>query len=117
MNPTIDRKYINSLEARDRQLSNRNSWLLTTPSIIWLTVFFSIPYLIVLIYSLLTPDIYDIKFEFSFAAYKDILQGVYFKPFFLSFRLALVTTFLCLLLGYPAAYYIARSTEKTKNLL
>jgi spermidine/putrescine transport system permease protein len=117
MNRTIDRKYINTLEAKDRRNSNRNSWLLTTPSIIWLTVFFSIPYLIVVIYSLLTPDIYDIKFELSLAAYKDIFAGVYFKPFLISFRLALITTVLCLLLGYPAAYFIARRPEKLKNLL
>lgn len=117
MNRTIHRDYINTLEAKDRRISNRQSWMLTTPAIIWLTVFFSIPYLIVVIYSILTPDIYDIKFELSLSAYRDIFQGTYFKPFLLSFRLALLTTLLCLLLGYPAAYYIARRPEKVKNLL
>lgn len=31
--------------------------------------------------------------------------------------MAIYTTFLCLLLGYPAAYYIARSSERIKNTL
>jgi len=117
MNPVQQNYQTSLLEQKSRQTQNLQSWLLASPSIVWLTVFFSIPYLIVIIYSLLTTDIYDVKFQFSLSAYKDILQGVYFKPFFLSFRLALVTTVLCLLLGYPVAYLIARSTEKWKNIL
>jgi spermidine/putrescine transport system permease protein len=105
------------LEQKQVRTRNTQSWLLSTPSLIWLTFFFSVPYLIVIIYSLLVPDIYEVKFQFSFHAYGEILSGVYFKPFFLAFRLALLTTLACLLLGYPVAYLIARSNEKWKNLL
>jgi spermidine/putrescine transport system permease protein len=105
------------LEQKSRQKQNLHSWLLASPSVVWLTVFFSIPYFIVIIYSLLTPEIYDVKFQLSLNAYSDILNGIYFKPFFLSFRLALITTVLCLLMGYPVAYLIARSSEKWKNIL
>jgi len=105
------------METRQVEKRNLQSWLLSAPSLIWLTAFFSIPYLIIIIYSLLVPDIYEVKFLFSLNAYKEIFSGVYFKPFFLSFRLALVTTFICLLLGYPVAYLIARSKEKWKNIL
>jgi spermidine/putrescine transport system permease protein len=105
------------LERKQIGKQNIQSWLLSTPSLIWLTIFFSIPYLIVIIYSLLVPDIYEVKFLFSLGAYKEVLSGVYFKPFFLSLRLALTTTFICLLLGYPVAYLIARSNEKWKNFL
>jgi len=105
------------LEAKQSGKRNLQSWLLSAPSLIWLTAFFSIPYLIIIIYSMLVPDIYEVKFLFSLNAYRDILSGVYFKPFFLSFRLAVITTLLCLLLGYPVAYLIARSSEKWKNIL
>jgi spermidine/putrescine transport system permease protein len=107
----------NLSELKDRKTRNLQSWLLATPSIVWLILFFSIPYLIVIVYSILTAEIYDVNFQFSLHAYKDILGGNYLEPFFLSFRLALMTTFICLLLGYPVAYYIARSTEKQKNIL
>jgi len=107
----------NQLELRQLRGRNLQSWLLSAPSLIWLTLFFSIPYLIVIIYSLLVPDIYEVKFQFSLAAYRDILSGIYFKPFLLSFRLAFLTTLLCLVLGYPAAYLIAKSTERWKNIL
>ncbi len=115
---TAEQHYVTSeLENKYDSRQNLHSWLLASPSIIWLTIFFSIPYLIVIIYSMLTAEIYDVKFQFSLSAFQEILSGVYFKPFLLSFRLALATTILCLLLGYPVAYLIARSTEKWKNIL
>ncbi len=79
----------------------RMDYLLAAPTLLWLTIFFLVPYFIVFIYGFLTPDIFDVKFEFSLDAYRQILNGTYFKPFFLSFRLALLTTMLCVLLGYP----------------
>ena len=41
----------------------------------------------------------------------------YFRSFYLSFRLATISTLVCLILGYPSAYLIARSSEKVKNFL
>ncbi len=102
---------------RDQNRKNLASWLLTTPALLWLLIFFLIPYLIVIIYSFLTPDIYDVKFEFSLDAYRQALGADYLRTFFLSFRLAALTTFLCVLLGFPVAYYIARAKDKLKNTL
>ncbi|MBP7117587.1 MAG: ABC transporter permease [Candidatus Cloacimonetes bacterium] len=84
---------------------------------IWLTAFFLVPYLIVVIYSFLSPDIYDVRFEVSLDAYRQIFAGDYLKPFVHSFRLAIYTTLICILLGFPVAYYIARAGEKLKNTL
>jgi spermidine/putrescine transport system permease protein len=106
-----------SLQNKLDRRKNLNSWLLSMPALIWLSCFFLIPYLIVVIYSFLSPDIYDVNFEVSLDAYRQIFSGDYLKPFLHSFRLAIYTTFLCILLGFPVAYFIARSTEKTKNLL
>jgi len=102
-----------------RDLNRRNiaSWLLTTPALLWLLVFFLIPYLIVIIYSFLTPDIYDVNFEFSLDAYRQAFGLDYLRTFFLSYRLAVLTTVLCILLGFPVAYYIARAKDKVKNTL
>ncbi|MCB5234514.1 MAG: ABC transporter permease [Candidatus Cloacimonetes bacterium] len=106
-----------SREAVLEKKSNRSSWLLSLPTVIWLSVFFLIPYLIVIIYSFLTPDTYDVKFEVSLDAYRQVISGGYFKSFFQSFKLALYTTILCILLGFPVAYYIARAKEALKNIL
>lgn len=106
-----------TLQSRQDRRRNLSSWLLSLPTLIWLTCFFLIPYLIVIIYSFLSPDIYDVKFEVSLDAYRQIFSGDYLRPFLLSFRLAIYTTLLCILLGFPVAYFIARSKEKTRNLL
>ena len=96
---------------------NLASWALTAPALIWLIIFFLIPYLIVVIYSFLTPDIYDVKFELSLDAYRQAFNPDYLMTLFQSFRLAILTTVLCLLLGFPVAYFIARAKDKTKNTL
>jgi len=106
-----------NLEMKKKNDLNSQSWILSTPALIWLLLFFFIPFLIVAIYSFLTPTIYDIKFQFSISAYKTIFNPIYLKPFFLSFKLAFVCTIICLIFGYPVAYFIARSPEKIKNFL
>lgn len=83
----------------------------------WLVFFFLIPYIIIIIYSFLQTDIYDVKAVFSLDAYREVFSVEYLRSFYLSFRLALISTIVCLLLGYPAAYLIARSSEKIKNIL
>lgn len=113
----MERSVYTELERKASRKKNIASWILTAPALLWLLFFFLIPYLIVVIYSFLTPDIYDVKFELSMASYAQIFDGVFIRSFFLSFRLAFFTTVLCLLLGYPVAYFIARSKEKVKNTL
>ncbi len=107
----------NELIQKSRRHKNLASWALTAPALIWLIVFFMIPYLIVVIYSFLTPDIYDVKFELSLDAYRHAFSSDYLGTLFHSFRLAIATTLLCLLLGFPVAYYIARASDKVKNTL
>lgn len=109
-----ERDLISQAAEKKRNLA---SWALTAPALIWLIVFFLIPYLIVVIYSFLTPDIYDVKFELSLDAYRQAFNADYLMTFFQSFRLAILTTLLCLLLGFPVAYFIARAKDKTKNTL
>nr|MDK2851086.1 spermidine/putrescine transport system permease protein [Candidatus Cloacimonadota bacterium] len=108
---------LSSREVLQEKKKNLSSWLLSLPSMIWLAFFFLVPYLIVVFYSFLTQDIYDVKFEFSLDAYRQIFTNGYLQPFFLSFKLAIYTVVICLLLGFPVAYYMARANDKLKNTL
>ncbi len=99
------------------QTRNNASWLLTAPALIWLSIFFAVPYLIIVIYSFLTADIYDVKFLFSLDSFRQAFQSAYLRTFFLSFKFAFYTTAICLLIGYPVAYFIARRRETVKNNL
>lgn len=46
-----------------------------------------------------------------------ISDNLYLATYLSSVKIALVTTVLCILIGYPMAYYIARSNPATRNLL
>ncbi|GAB1469020.1 ABC transporter permease [Candidatus Cloacimonadota bacterium] len=107
----------NDLVKKADSRRNLASWALSAPALFWLIVFFLVPYLIVVIYSFLTPDIYDVKFEFSLDAYRQAFNSAYLNTFLQSFKLAFLTTLLCLLFGFPVAYFIARAKDKTKNAL
>ena len=45
------------------------------------------------------------------------MQPMYFRIFYRSIRLALISTILCLLIGYPAAYIIAKSKASRQSVL
>ncbi|WP_321883803.1 ABC transporter permease, partial [Paraburkholderia bannensis] len=50
--------------------------------------------------------------------YAFLLQdSLYIATYISSLKMAAVSTFFCLLIGYPIAYYIARSNPATRNLL
>ncbi|MEM1578928.1 MAG: ABC transporter permease [Archaeoglobaceae archaeon] len=80
------------------------------PSLLYLIVFFYLPFIIVLLYSFGFPN-------FTLSFYFEVMDRLYLQVFLNSFILASVTTLLCLLLAYPVAYYIALKAGKWKNLL
>jgi ABC-type spermidine/putrescine transport system permease subunit I len=113
-----------------RELSNeeavfnkrqRHSWALSSPALLWLLVFFLVPYLIIFIYSFFSTDHLGRYPTFSLEGYSQIFFPAagenYLRSFFVSFRMGLFTTLICIMLGYPAAYFIARSKPRTKNIL
>ncbi|AQS52181.1 MAG TPA: ABC transporter permease subunit [Paenalcaligenes hominis] len=46
-----------------------------------------------------------------------VTDNLYLATYFSSVKMALITTLCCALIGYPMAYYIARSNPATRNLL
>ena len=54
---------------------------------------------------------------FSFENIKAFFTPTYLKIFARSITLALISTLICLLLGYPIAYFISRTKPKTQRLL
>ena len=82
--------------------------LMLAPSVLLLAVFVLIPICVVFAYSFALRDPYGAVLPgFTFDNYRDLFQGVYLQIFVNSFYLAGMTTALCLLIGYPVAYYIA----------
>ena len=99
----------------------RSRWALVSPALAVIGVFGIGPLLIVLIYSFLEAGTYGgVKWEFSTEAYvqflfeKDLFDDTkliftdsYLQIFGRSILLAGITTVICLVLGYPCAYFMA----------
>ncbi|MHB1946635.1 MAG: ABC transporter permease [Gammaproteobacteria bacterium] len=85
---------------------------------IWLIIFALLPYALVTIASFLNHDEnHLISLPFTFAQYEELGHSIYLKIFEKSFYLAGACTLICLLLGYPFAYAIARMESRFKNVL
>lgn len=80
----------------------------------WFTLFGVIPLLLLVITSFLTMDPANlVRLSFSLKAYSQLLiDPSYIIVFIRSVKLALITTLLCLGLGYPFAWYTARMPPK-----
>lgn len=86
---------------------------------IWLAVFALIPNLLVLMTSVLaqTVDLDFIRLQLTLDNYSQLIDTVYLKIFLHSFYLAGGVTLLCLFIGYPFAYILARMKHVYKGLL
>ena len=89
------------------------------PAAGWLLIFFLAPLLVVLLFSFGQRTTYGgIELGLSLSNYARALDPLYLKIYWRSLWLAVVTTALCLLISYPAAYCIALKTApRWKNLL
>jgi len=98
-------------------LKNRAK-LLAYPYVLWMAIFIVIPLLLVFFYSITSGDIHDSSsFSFTLEHYAKFFDMLYLNVIWKSFRLAVISTVLCLLLGYPVAYIISKSRQQHKSLL
>lgn len=91
---------------------------LALPYIVWAVLMLVLPMGLIAVYSVMEQGNSIVTFAFTLEHYKKFFTD----PDFLlilwrSLLIAVKTTVICLFLGYPIAYFIARSKEKTQNLL
>ncbi|MDX3926187.1 MAG: ABC transporter permease [Shinella sp.] len=107
----------------------RDRWLLSAPALVLIAAASVGPLLIVLLYSFLAPGNYgDVKWEFSTEAWFNVLfsrdifddtvslADAHFSIFWRSIKLAAATTALCLILGFPTAYFIASRPPHNRSI-
>ncbi|MBA9025121.1 MULTISPECIES: ABC transporter permease [Bacillaceae] len=93
-------------------MKNRNIYLLLLPGVIFLTIFMVIPILLTIGSTFINEG------SFSFDGYLHYFQDKYFIGILLTtLKVSLITTFICILLGFPVAYYISKVGTRTKVLL
>ena len=91
---------------------------LALPYIIWAALMLVLPMALIALYSFMDQGNSIIPFSFTLSNYVRFFTD----PDFLlilwrSILIAVKTTVICLLLGYPIAYFIARSSERLQNML
>jgi spermidine/putrescine transport system permease protein len=90
--------------------------ILVLPAALWLTIFFALPLLVVLIFSVMTPDpVRQVRFPLTINQYQRILQPAYTSTLARSINTAVVTTAVCLVVGYPLAFFIATRPKRQRN--
>ncbi len=101
-------------------------WLVSGPPILYLIVFFAIPSLIMVLASFRTPGEFgglaplyeDGKLDLNLDSYARFFEEtVYARIFVKSVVYALATTFFSLVLAYPLAALIVRSSKRYRDLL
>ncbi|MCB2295034.1 ABC transporter permease subunit [Clostridium algoriphilum] len=88
------------------------------PALLWMIVFFVIPLLFIVVVSFCTRgEVGNIVYKFTLSNYTKLINPLYINIFIKSILIAIYTTLLCLLLGYPFAFIIANVAKKYKPLL
>lgn len=106
------------MEQRLRRRPALRAWLLLSPAALWLLLFFLLPLGIVLVYSLLERGTFGgVVFEFNPSNYPRVFDALYRNIFLRSVYIAIATTLLSLLFGYPLAYFIATRSARWRNTL
>ena len=85
------------------------SSIAAAPHIFWAILFIVLPLLIVIVYAFTNPE-----GAFTLENVKNLKD--YVSIFGLSIELSVIATFICLIIGYPLAYIIARSNPKYQSI-
>jgi spermidine/putrescine transport system permease protein len=119
---------LSSVQADLEKHRIRTRWSLVAPAMIVIGVFGIVPLLIIFVYSFLVAGGYGgVEWKFTTDAYvsflfdRDIFDGTfkfvpdYLEIFWRSIWLALLTTVVCLALGFPTAYFMATRPAAQRN--
>jgi spermidine/putrescine transport system permease protein len=97
-------------------LSFRSSIIFLT--LFWLGLFVLAPHLLVLLTSIMSPDPQHLAvWPLTLDAYTRVFEPLYAEVFWHSLWLSTVTTAICLLLGYPFAWIVAKLPKLWRGVL
>ena len=92
--------------------------LMVGPVTLIMVLLIAVPLIYVGVMSICFMDeYYNVTFDFTLANYSRLFNPDYMKIYVQSIVIALVTTILCILAGYPFSYFIARTKSKNKKIL
>ncbi len=117
---------------RPAWLARHGQWLVILPPLVFLFIFFLVPFGFALMISLseaamrippftdilsVTPD-WHINLRLNLGNFRYLFADeIYGYAYLYSLKMAFLSTLVCLLLGYPMAYAIARTRKSTQSVL
>ena len=94
-----------------KTMKKSSAWFMLTPGLVILFLFLAIPLLRVLF-----PSIFSGAYPFD--AYVGFFQDEYYRKIFIrTVKIAVITTFVCMVGGIPTAYFISRCSKKLRGIL
>ena len=91
---------------------------LAIPYIVWAAMMLVLPMALIVMYSFMEQGNSIISFSLTFDHYiKFFTDPDFLLILWRSLIIAVKTTIICLLLGYPLAYFMANSSERAQNIL
>ncbi|MEL7036895.1 MAG: ABC transporter permease [Cyanobacteria bacterium J06592_8] len=104
-----------------KSIENRKQnvlFILLFPTTIWLLIFFVLPLIFVLVYSFLERGTYGgINWNLTLESYQRLINPLYWRVLWRSLQLAALTTFICLIIAYPLAFFIVTRPLHWRNIL
>lgn len=103
---------------RLREEPSSQGMALISPTLLYLFVFLILPTILVVIISFLSRGPYgNIEYQINVQNYARLMDPLYLRILSYSMWTAGLTTLITILIGYPLAYYIARSPARQRSLL
>jgi spermidine/putrescine transport system permease protein len=107
-----------SLDVQSGRRASWRAWMLLSPLLVWLMLFVVAPTLILLVYSFCQRDEFgDIEYSFTWENFRRAFQPLYLSILLRSTWYAALSTAICVIVGYPVAFFIGRASPRARNLL
>ena len=91
---------------------------LAVPYIVWTVIMLLLPMLLIVLYAFMDTGNEIMTFRFTLANFaKFFTDPDFLLVLWRSIKIALKTTVICVLIGYPIAYFIAFSSDKVRDML
>lgn len=98
-------------------MNNRTKYF-AYPYVVWMIIFIVFPSFLVLLYSITTKESNGLTtIQFTFGNFNKFFDPLYINILWDSMFLAAISTVICLMLGYPAAYIISKADLSRRNTL
>ena len=88
------------------------------PYILWIAIFIVAPMVMILLYSVTTPGNNTLTLQFTLDNFARFFrEPTFIRVLVTSLRVALLTTVICILVGYPAAFFISSLPDRRQTLM